>query len=46
MASMARKLADGGVNIEALYVLRSSAEGLEYAIAVDAPDAARSITRS
>lgn len=41
MASMARRLADAGVNIEALYLLRSSAEGLEFAIAVDEVPAAR-----
>ena len=39
LAAMARRLADSGVNIEALYLLRSSAEGLEFAIAVDRPDA-------
>ena len=39
LAGMARRLADGGVNIEALYLLRSSAEGLEFAVAVDRPDA-------
>jgi hypothetical protein len=30
------------VNIEALYLLRCSAEGLEFAVAVDDPEAARS----
>lgn len=39
LAAMARHLADGGVNIEAMYLLRSSAEGLEFAVAVDRPDA-------
>jgi hypothetical protein len=39
LARMARRLADTGVNIEALYLLRSSAEGLEFAVAVDRPDA-------
>jgi len=39
LARMARRLADSGVNIEALYLLRSSAEGLEFAVAVDRPDA-------
>ncbi|MEK7252345.1 MAG: amino acid-binding ACT domain-containing protein [Actinomycetota bacterium] len=38
LARMARRLADAGVNIEALYLLRSSAEGLEFAVAVDRPD--------
>jgi hypothetical protein len=41
MAAMARGLADAGVNIEALYLLRCSAEGMEFAIRVDDPDAAR-----
>lgn len=38
LATMARRLADSGVNIEALYLLRSSAEGLEFAVAVDRPE--------
>lgn len=41
LAAMARSLADAGVNIEALYLLRCSAEGLEFAIAVDDPETAR-----
>lgn len=41
VAAMARSLADAGVNIEALYLLRCSAEGMEFAVAVDDPDAAR-----
>ncbi len=41
LAAMARSLADAGVNIEALYLLRCSAEGLEFAIAVDDPQTAR-----
>lgn len=41
LAAMARSLADSGVNIEALYLLRCSAEGLEFAVAVDDPQAAR-----
>lgn len=41
MAEMARRLADGGVNIEAMYLLRSSAEGLDFAIAVDNYEPAR-----
>jgi hypothetical protein len=40
MASMARRLADAGVNIDAIYLLRSSAEGLDFAVAVEDPDAA------
>jgi len=41
VAAMARSLADAGVNIEALYLLRCSSEGLEFAMVVDDPDAAR-----
>jgi len=41
VADMARGLADAGVNIEAMYLLRCSAEGMEFALAVDDPDAAR-----
>jgi hypothetical protein len=42
VATMARRLADAGVNIEAIYLLRCSAEGMEFAVAVDDPDRARS----
>ncbi len=38
LARVTRQLGDIGVNIEALYVLRSSSEGIELAIAVDDPD--------
>lgn len=41
VAAMARSLADAGVNIEALYLLRCSSEGLQFAIVVDDPEAAR-----
>jgi hypothetical protein len=41
LAAIARRLADAQVNIEAMYLLRSSAEGLEFAIAVDEPERAR-----
>ena len=41
MARMARCLADAGVNIEAIYLLHSSAEGLEFAVCVDELAAAR-----
>ena len=34
LAEMTRKLADAGVNIDGLYVLRSRPEGLELAMAV------------
>jgi len=40
LATMTRQLADAGINIDAVYLLRSSAEGLEFAIGVDDPDAA------
>lgn len=40
LASMTRLLADAGVNIEALYVLRSNADGIELALAVDQPETA------
>lgn len=35
LASITRRLADSEVNIDALYVLSTSAEGIEVAIAVD-----------
>ena len=35
VASMTRQLADSGVNIDAMYLLRSTPEGLEFAVAVD-----------
>jgi len=35
VAAMTRKLADAGVNIDAMYLLRSTPEGLEFAVAVD-----------
>jgi hypothetical protein len=41
VATMSRRLADAGVNIEAIYLLRCSAEGMEFAVAVDDPGAAR-----
>lgn len=41
LAEMARSLADGGVNIDAMYLLNSCADGLEFAVAVDEPDVAR-----
>lgn len=40
LARLSRQLADARVNIDALYVLRSTPDGLELAIAVDEPDAA------
>lgn len=41
LATLARNLADAGVNIDAVYLLRSSSEGLEFAIGVDDPDLAK-----
>jgi len=38
LARVTRQLGDAGVNIEALYVLRSSSDGIELAIAVNDPD--------
>lgn len=38
LARVTRQLGDAGVNIEALYVLRSTSDGIELAIAVDDPD--------
>ena len=38
LARVTRRLGDAGVNIDALYVLRSSSEGIELAIAVDDPN--------
>jgi hypothetical protein len=35
VASMTRQLADSGMNIDAMYLLRSTPEGLEFAIALD-----------
>ncbi len=42
LARMTRRLADSGVNIEALYLLKSTADGLEFAVAVDEVGTARS----
>ena len=38
VAEMSRQLADADANIEAMYLLRSSAEGLEFAVVVDNPE--------
>jgi hypothetical protein len=40
LATVTRKLADSGINIDAVYVINSSAEGIELAIAVDQPETA------
>ncbi len=44
LAALTRRMADAHVNIDAMYLLRSSAEGMEFAVAVDDPDRARSVT--
>jgi hypothetical protein len=40
LAQVTRKLADSGVNIDAVYIIHSNADGIELAIAVDQPDSA------
>lgn len=35
VAAMTRRLADAGMNIDAMYLLRSTPEGLEFAVAID-----------
>lgn len=35
VAAMTRRLADSGLNIDAMYLLRSTPEGLEFAVAID-----------
>ncbi len=41
LADMAEALANTGVNIEAMYLLHSSAEGLHFAVAVDDHETAK-----
>lgn len=40
LARITRLLADAGVNIDALYVLRANSQGIELAISVDQPETA------
>jgi hypothetical protein len=40
LARLTRLVADAGVNIEAIYVLRANAEGIEFAISIDQADEA------
>ncbi len=40
LARLTRMIADVGVNIEAIYILRSSADGVEFAISLDQPETA------
>ncbi len=41
LADMAEALSATGVNIEAMYLLHSNAEGLHFAVAVDDPESAQ-----
>ena len=41
VAAMTRKLADAGMNIDAMYLLRSTPQGLEFAVAIDDEGAGR-----
>ncbi len=41
LASVTKRLADAGVNIDSIYLLHSNAEGLHFAVTVDDPDLAR-----
>lgn len=40
LARLTRAISNAGVNIDAIYVMRANADGVELAIAVDEPDAA------
>jgi hypothetical protein len=40
LARLTRLIADIGVNIEAIYVLRANSDGIEFAISVDQPETA------
>ena len=40
LARLTRSLADAGVNIEDIYVLRANADGIELALCVDQPETA------
>jgi len=40
LARLTRSVADAGVNIDAIYVLRSNSEGIEFALSVDQPETA------
>ena len=41
LAKMTRQLANAGVNIDAVYLLRTNSLGMEFAVAVSDPDLAR-----
>lgn len=40
LARLTRSIADAGVNIDAIYVLRANSDGIEFAISVDQPETA------
>ncbi|MGD2103111.1 MAG: hypothetical protein PVG83_12840 [Acidimicrobiia bacterium] len=40
LARLTRDIAEAGVNIDALYVLRANSDGIELAMAVDQPESA------
>lgn len=40
LARLTRLIADAGVNIDAIYVLRANSDGVEFAISVDQPETA------
>jgi len=40
LARLTRSVADAGINIDAIYVLRSNSDGIEFAISVDQPESA------
>ncbi len=44
LAAMTRRLADSGVNIEAMYLLHANGDSLHFALAVDDHDSALQIT--
>lgn len=40
LARLTRSVADAGINIDAIYVLNTTADGIEFAISVDQPESA------
>ena len=40
LARLTRSIADAGINIDAIYVLRANSDGVEFAISVDQPESA------
>lgn len=40
LARLTRAVADAGINIDAIYVLNTTADGIEFAISVDQPESA------